>query len=238
MNTVLTLTKRELTAQFFSPIAYVVLVVFLVLSGIIFGMESFKPGEEASARTVFAVVPYILVLVAPLLTMRLLSDEFRTGTIETLMTAPVNEAELILGKFLGSLLFFVVMLAGTLLYPLIMSLYGSIDVGLALSSYIGLLLVGGLFIAVGLFFSACTQNQIIAAICTLAVLAVFTFLGDWLASNQEGTLRVVLQHLSIRAHYEVFIRGLIDSNHVVFFVTSTALFLFFGVKVLEFRRWR
>ncbi len=238
MRNIVTMTRRELTAQFYSPIAYVVLVVFLVLSGIIFGMANFQPGAEASARMLFGLVPLILVLVSPLLTMRLLSDEFRTGTIETLMTAPINDAEVILGKFLGTFLFYLVMLAGTLVYPIILSFYGSLDTGLALCSYVGLLLVGGLFISVGLFFSTCTQNQVIAAICTLAILAVFTFLGDWLASGQEGTLRVILQHLSIRSHYEVFVRGLLDSNHVVFFITSTALFLFLGVKALEFRRWR
>ena len=106
------------------------------------------------------------------------------------------------------------------------------------STYIGLLVVGSLYISVGVFFSACTRNQVIAVLCSFVFLAVFTFLANYLGRSQEGVLRVVLQHLSIVAHYQDFARGLLDTNHITFFLTSTGLFLFFGVKALEFRRWR
>ena len=238
MRNILTLTGRELSSQFFSPIAYVVIAVFLVVSGIFFGAETFQAGGEASCRALFQVLPVILVFVLPMLTMRLMSEEYRNGTIESLMTAPVRDIEVILGKFFGSFMFFLVLLTTTLVYPVLVGMYGPLDVGLAFASYVGLALLGALYIAVGLFFSTCTRNQVIAVLCSFVFLAILTLLADYLSRNFEGTLRVVMQQVSLLAHYQDYARGLIDTNHTVFFVTSTGLFLFFAVKVLEFRRWR
>jgi ABC-2 type transport system permease protein len=239
MRNVTTLTQRELSVFFFSPIAYVVLAVFLGITGAFFVTDNFQPGADASLRVTFGnYLPVILMFVMPLLTMRLLADEFRGGTIETLMTAPVSDVDVILGKFLGTMVFYVVMLATTLLYVVLVAAYGPLDVGLVLCNYFGLVLVGGLFIAVGLFFSACTRSQVVAGLCTLVLLAVITLLANYLAQNLEGTLRVLLQHLSVLAHFQDFSRGLVDTNHLIFFVTTTALFLFLAVKVLESRRWR
>ena len=239
MKNINTLMQRELSVQFYSPIAYVVIAVFLLISGIFFVSDNFLPGKEASVRSLLGnYMPVILVFVLPMITMRVLSEEFRSGTIESLLTAPVNDTEVILGKFLGAVAFFLVMLGTTLVFPFIVSQFGPLDKGLLLSTYLGLLLIGSLYIAVGVFFSACTRNQVIAVVCSFVFLAIFTFLASYLASKQEGLVRVILQHLSIVAHYQDFARGLLDTNHIVFFVSSTALFLFFGVKALEFRRWR
>lgn len=239
MRNVGTVTRRELSAQFYSPIAYVVIAIFLMVSGIFFLTIDFRPGAESSVRALFGgYMPLILVFMLPMLTMRVLSEEFRSGTIETLMTAPVDDADVVLGKFFGSLLFFGVMLVTTLIYPVLVAMYGPLDVGMALCSYLGMALVGGLFIAVGVFFSACTSNQVIAVVCSFVLLAIFTFLAEYLGSISEGTLRVVLQHLAVLSHYQDFTRGLIDTNHVVYFLTTTGVFLFLAVKVLEFRRWR
>lgn len=239
MKNIGTLTQRELSVLFYSPVAYVVIAIFLIISGIFFGSDNFQPGAEASVRVLFgSYLPLILVFILPMLTMRLLSEEFRSGTIETLMTAPVTETDVIVGKFLGALLFYGVMLATTLIYVVLIALYGPLDKGLVVSTYVGLILLGGLYTAVGLFFSACTRNQVIAVLCSFVLLAVLTFLANWMAGQQEGTIRVILQQVSIMSHYQDFARGLIDLNHVVYFVSSTALFLFFAVKVLESRRWR
>lgn len=239
MQKVGTLTQRELSAFFFSPIAYVVLAVFLVVTGIFFVSDNFVPGGESSLRITFGnYLPVILVFILPMLTMRLLAEELRSGTIESLMTAPVSDADVVLGKFFGTLVFYLLMLGTTLLHVVLVSIYGTLDVGLVLASYLGLILLGGLYISVGLFFSACTRNQVIAVICSFVLLAVFTFLADYLARDQEGTLRVVLQHLSIVAHFQDFARGLVDTNHLIFFLSTTGLFLFLTVKVLESRRWR
>ena len=173
-----------------------------------------------------------------MLTMRLLSEEFRSGTIETLMTAPVTDVDVVLGKFFGVLVFYLAMLATTLLHVILVASFGPLDVGLVACSYLGLILLGGLYISVGLFFSACTRNQVIAVLCSFVLLAVFSFLANYLAHNQEGTLRVVIQHLSLISHFQDFARGLADTSHVVFFLTTTGMFLFLTVKVLESRRWR
>ena len=224
---------------FFSPIAYVVIAVFLAVTGIFFFWDNFVPGGEASLRVTFgSYLPLILVFVLPMLTMRLLSEEFRSGTIETLMTAPVSEVDIVVGKFCGTMVFYLVMLATTLPLAFVIAAYGPLDVGMLVCTYLGLLLLGGLYVSVGLFFSTCTRNQVIAVLCSFVLLAILTFLANYLARGQQGTLRVILQHLSIVAHFQDFARGIFDTNHLIFFVSTTALFLFLSVKVLESRRWR
>ena len=234
-----TISQRELLAFFCSPIAYVVLVVFLALNGYFFSFMNLTSGEEASLRFLFGrFMPLVLLFIMPMLTMRLMSEEFRQGTIESLMTTPVSDAAVIVGKFLGTLIFYALLLATTLVYVLAVSMFGDPDIGALASGYIGLLLMGGLYIAVGLFFSTCTSNQIIAVLTSFSVLAVLAVLIDRFASHVEGWLRVVLQHISVGHQFEGFVRGVIYLNSVVFFVTSTVFLLFISVKVLESRRWR
>lgn len=239
MVNVTTLAKRELGAYFLSPIAYAVIAMFLFSSGLAFGLGTFAPGGEASLRSLFEFwIILILVFVLPMLTMRLVSDELRVGTIETLMTAPITEIEVVLGKFCGALVFYLILLAAILLYPLLLQMYGSVDSKLLFCNYLGLLLVGALYIAVGLFFSSCTKHQVIAVLLSFALLALMTFASHALAQLVEGWPRVLLQQLSIRSHFHDFVRGMLDLNHVIFFLTTTAFFLFVTVKRLEMRRWQ
>lgn len=239
MRGVWTITERELLSFFCSPIAYVVLVVFLGLNGYVFGFFNLEAGQEASLRFLFGgFMPLLLLFIMPMLTMKLMSEEFRQGTIESLMTTPVSDAAVIAGKFLGTLLFYLFLLATTLLYVIALARYGHPDVGALLAGYLGLLLMGALYIAVGLFFSTCTSNQIIAVISSFTILAILAVLVDRFAMQVEGWLRVVLQHVSIRHQFSEFVQGAVTLNNVVFFVTTTALLLFVSVKVLESRRWR
>ena len=239
MRGALTITQRELLGFFCSPIAYVVLVVFLGLNGYFFGYFNLVAGEEASLRFLFGrFMPLMLLFIMPMLTMRLMSEEFRQGTIEMLMTAPVSDATVIVGKFLGTFIFYVFLLSTTLIYLVAISRFGDPDIGALISGYLGLLLMGALYIAVGLFFSTCTSNQIIAVITSFTVLAILAVLVDRFASHVEGGLRVVLQHISISHQFAEFVHGAINLNNVVFFVTTTAFLLFLSVKVLESRRWR
>jgi len=232
--------RREIGAYFLSPIAYIVMAIFLFSSGLAFGLGIFESGGEASLRSLFEFwMLLILVFVLPMLTMRLLSEEFRAGTIETLLTAPVKESEIILGKFLGCFAVYLVLLATLLIYPVILAIFGRVDVKLIICNYIGLGFVGALFVAVGLFFSTCTKHQVIAVLVSLALLALMTFASQGLATQIEtGWLRAFLQQVSVRAHFSDFVIGVIDLNHVVFFLTVTALFLFLSVKRLEMRRWQ
>jgi len=240
MSNVATLARRELGAYFLSPIAYAVIAMFLFSAGLAFGLGTFVSGEEASLRSLLDFwIVLILAFVLPMLTMRLISDELRVGTIETLMTAPVTESEVVLGKFFGAFFFYLILIAAVLLYPLILQFFGPVDAKLLACHYLGLLLLGGLYIAVGLFFSSCTKHQVIAVLLSFTVLALMTFASHALAQKvSAGWLRVTLQQLSVRSHFHDFVRGMLDINHVVFFVTVTGFFLFLTVKRLEMRRWQ
>lgn len=241
MRNIATMAGRELGAYFLSPIAYAVSAMFLFTTGLAFGLGTFLPGEEASLRSLFeSWMILILVVVLPMLTMRLMSEELRSGTIETLLTAPITEAEVVLGKFLGALVFYIILLATLLLYPIILSMYGDVDLWLLVCNYLGLLLLGSLYLSVGLFFSTLTSHQVIAVLFSFALLALMTFAFQALATlpEVEGWPRVVLQQLSIQTHFRDFVRGMLDVNHTVFFLTTTGFFLFVTVKLLEVRRWR
>ncbi len=239
MRNIATMVQRELGAYFLSPIAYAVSAVFLFGSGLAFGLGTFRNGAEASLRLLFEFwIILILVFVLPMLCMRLISEELRSGTIETLVTVPITEMEVVLGKFLGALVFYLVLLAALLLYPILLAMFGNVDGQLLDCNYIGLLLVGALYISVGLFFSACTRHQVVSVLLTFALLALATFASHGLAQTVEGWPRAVLQHISIRSHFNDFVRGMVDMNHVVFFITTTALFLFLTVKRVEMRRWQ
>lgn len=239
MRNIATMARREFGAYFLSPIAYVVMAVFLFTVGLAFALGTFRAGGEASLRgTVEFWMVLVLVFVIPMLTMRLMSEEIRSGTVESLLTVPVTEAEVVLGKFLGSLAFYGVLLLSTLLYPSLLAIYGDLDPLLAICHYFGLVMLGSLFAAVGLFFSTLTRHQVVAVLGASALLALMTFASQRLSLLVEGYPKVMLQQISVAAHYGDFTRGLVDLNHVVFFVTTTALFLFLAVKVLELRRWQ
>ncbi len=239
MRNIVIMAQRELGAYFLSPIAYAVAAVFLFSTGLAFGLGVFGNGEEASLRSLFEFwIVLILVFVLPMLTMRLFSEEYRAGTIETLMTAPISETQIVLGKFLGAFGFFLILAATMLLYPIILSMYGPVDTVLLLCNYLGLLLLAALYTSIGLFFSACTKHQVIAVLLSFTLLAMMTFASQGLAQNLDGWPRMVLQHISVRTHFFDFVRGMVDMNHVVFFLTTTGLFLFLTVKRLEMRRWQ
>lgn len=239
MRNTLTVAGRELGAYFLSPIAYAVMAIFLFATGMAFGLGTFANGKEASLRMLFdSWILLILLFVLPMLTMRLISDELRMGTVETLMTAPVTDTEIVMGKFLGAVGFFMILLAAMLVYPILLSMYGPLDPLLLTNHGIGLLLVGSLYISIGLFFSSCTRHQVIAVLTSFALLALMTFASHALAREVEtGWLRALLQQMSVASHFYDFVRGMLDLNHVVFFVSMTALFLFLSVKRLEMRRW-
>ena len=239
MRNVVTMAQHEIGAYFLSPIAYAVSAIFLFSAGLAFGLGTVTQGGEASMRGLFDFwIILILAFVLPMLTMRLMSEELRSGTIETLMTAPITEAEVVVGKFLGAFAFFVILLASLLVFPIMLGRYGSLDLGLLTCHYIGLLLLGALYISVGLFFSTMTKHQVISVLASFTLLALMTFASHALALKTEGWIKVLLQQMSIRTHFQDFVRGTLDLNHLVFFVTTTAFFLFISVKTLETRRWQ
>jgi len=167
------IARRELSATFVSPVAYVIGALFLLSAGLWFFHTVFVPGHPASLRPLFEAMAYLMIFAVPLLTMRLISEELRSGTVETLLTAPVTEAQVIGGKFLGVMGFYLALLASTLVFLLLMILYGEPDFGVVLSGYLGMTLLGAAFVSVGLFTSCLTQHQAVAAVVAVALLATF-----------------------------------------------------------------
>ena len=234
-----TIARREISGYFYSPIAYVALTVFLLAAGFFF-QRDFDPGQPAGLRNVFDQMVWALVFIVPVLCMGLLAQEWATGTVETLFTAPVGETDVVVGKFLGALGFFGLLLAPTLVYVVLLRAYSRLDFGPIFSGYLGLILVGAMFVAVGLFCSSLTRSQVVAAVTTVALLFVITiapFLLQQYASQLTPFWRGVADQ-GVYNRYVDFSKGVIDTGHVVFFLALTAVFLFLTVKILESRRWK
>ncbi|MCB9858353.1 MAG: ABC transporter permease subunit [Phycisphaerales bacterium] len=232
------LTQRELSSIFLSLIAYIVGLLFLIATAMLFMFNTFTEGGEASLQPLFGHMAWLLILAIPLVTMRMISEEYASGTIETLMTAPVSDTEVVLGKFFGAMSFFFALVLATCVYAAILSMYGKPDVTVMLYGYLGLLLLGAFYAAVGLFASSLTRHQLIAAVLGMAILGILTYAMDYVASLQSGSWRLVFSYVNVLNHFEDFSRGIVDTKAVVFFVSATLFFLFLSVKVMESKRWR
>ncbi len=236
MRNALYVAGKELRSYFVSPIAYIIVAFWLVITGLFFTASATQ--GDASMRNVFGVIPILLLLISPALTMRLLAEESRAGTLELLLTAPVKDWSVVVGKFLGALGLYVAMMVLTVLYPLILVLFrGDPDWGPIWSGYLGLLLLGMAFLSVGLFASSLTSNQILSAVIALALLLVL-FIITVLTSNVPPNVAQVLAKLSIGDRYDPFVRGIVDLTDVVYFLTFTGAVLFITVQIVEARRYR
>jgi ABC-2 type transport system permease protein len=243
MGKIFLLTRREVASYFVSPIAYVAMALYLVISGLIFGLFDFHSGAPAAMRSIFDVMMIILVFVVPIVTMRTLSEERRSGTLETLLTAPITDVQVVVAKFLGTWLFYLAMLAPTAAYVVLLGVFGRPDYGPIASGYLGLVLLGALYVAVGVFASSLTSNQVIAAVVGFVILIMLALLGPWvsttLPSDWHGIpWRGIVQQASVKSHYTDFSQGVVDATHVVYFLALALYALFLTVKVLESRRWR
>lgn len=233
------IARRELFSYFVSPIAYVAMFLFLIACGFAFAQD-FSPGQPALMRHLFEWMLWFLAFVVPILCMGSISQEWASGTMETLMTAPVTDSEVVVGKFLGSTAFVLVLLAPTLIYVVLLKIYAtSLDLGPVLNGYLGMILAAALFVSVSLFCSSLTRSQVVAAVTAFAILAMITILpwlvGAWTVLP-DFWRKVVNQ--AVYARYADFSKGVLDSGHVVFFLITTGVFLFFTTKVLESRRWK
>jgi ABC-2 type transport system permease protein len=237
LRNTLFIAGKELRSYFVSPVAYVIVAFWLVATGFFF-WRSVDVTNEASLRDVFSVVTILLLLISPALTMRLLAEESRTGTLELLLTAPVRDWSVVIGKFLGALGLYAVMIGLTLTYPvLLMLLGGNPDWGPIWSGYIGLLLLGMSFLAVGLFASSLTSNQMVSAVIAFVILLIL-FVISQVAGSVSSGVGDFLSKFSLTDHFDSFPRGIIDLKDVIFYLTFTAVVLFFTVQVVEGRRYR
>ena len=236
MGNIWAIAQRELRSYFVSPVAYVVGALFVLISSVLFALI-LNQAQTASVQPLFANFAVIFLFIVPGLTMRLLAEEQRTGTLELLLTAPVRDYELVLGKFLGVFLLMLIMVAITLVYPGILLLAGNPDRGPIASGYLGVILQGAAFLAIGLFASSLTQNQIIAALLAFVILLLL-WLADGLSQMTGGRIGDLFRFLSITRHFDDFPRGVIDSRHIVYFLSVIAAALFFTVQSVQARRWR
>lgn len=237
MNVAWAIFKKELQSYFVSPLAYVFLGAFLLLAGLFFTMGISATGE-ASLRVMMGNLTMALLFLLPFLTMRHFAEEQRQGTFELLMTAPVPLWSLLLGKWAASFLLCLILLAGTLIFPALLAYYGEPDWGIVATSYLGLVLCCGAFVAAGLFSSSLTEEPVAAGISGVLILLPFWVAGTGAEMVESQTLREALRHLSLTAHLEPFSRGLIDSADVIWFALFAGTFLFLTWQSVESRRWR
>ena len=254
MSNIVAIASRELKSYFSTPIAYVVIGFFALLWGyffyamvIIFDQQSAQMGgpegpgaanmNQQLIRPLFLNASVILLFVLPLITMRTYSEEKRSGTIELLLTSPVTDFQIIMGKFLGAMGLFAAMLAVTLLHMGMLFSFGNPEWRTVVSGYIGLLLMGGGFIAVGLLISSLTKNQIVAGMVTFAVFLMLWVI-NWIASFTSPTTQAVLNYLSITDHYDDFTKGVVDTKHLVYYVSVISLGLFLTARAVDTERWK
>jgi len=238
MRNVAALTKRELVAYFLSPMAYIVLTVFILISGYVF-FEILSISGRADMQGIISFMAWLLLFVSPMLTMRLFADEFQSGTIETLMTAPVTTLEVVLSKYLASVVFLLVLIVPTMVYAAILFAFGDPDPGPIVAGYFGLFLVGSFFLAVGMVASACVRTQISAAIITFIVLLTMDILRFLIRSDAVDPLSKALRYVCFSNHFfGVFTKGIIDTRDVVYFLSTSIFCIFLTTVIVTVRRWR
>lgn len=231
------LFKKEMQTFFFSPVAYIVFAAYLLVVGILFFLF-LASSKMATLIPLLHNAAFILLLCSPVLTMRLISEERKANTMELLLTSPVSPTQIILGKFLASWALYLVLIILTFQYPVTLLLHAEgFDLGPVYCGYLGMFLLSSAFIAVGLFASALTENQIISAMVSFGLLLFFWIIG-WARSAMNNAIGETLSKLSLVDRFDEFTRGMLDSGNVIFFVIFTLIWLFLAVRVLESERWR
>ncbi|MCP4716875.1 MAG: ABC transporter permease subunit [Deltaproteobacteria bacterium] len=240
----LAIFKRELVSYFTSLIAYVVIAVFLIISGFFFwsnlAMFVMWVGSDIKLglwQYTFHDMRLIMLLLIPLLTMRLFSEEKKLGTIELLFTNPISDFEIVMGKYLACLSIFVLMLLLTLLYPVLLEIVFSVDIGPLIAGYLGMFLLGASFMACGIFISSLTENQVVAAMTSFGVLLLLWFI-DWNEGIAGEKAVELLHQISFFEHFFNFPRGVIDMADVIYYLSVISFFLFLTLRSLESRKWR
>ena len=228
---------KEIQTYFTSPMGYIVALVYLAVSGFWFGISISGFFPEASPEGYIRNTPFLLILLAPAMTMRLLAEEQKLGTIELLLTSPVRDWEVVLGKFAASMVFFVATLSLTLYYVILLYAFGDPDSGPVWSGYVGLILYGSTALSVGLLASSLTNNQIVSLVVGLGILLVLTLI-EQAAGLLDGVGATLLSQIGLTTHLEDFYRGVIDTTDIVYYITFTMVFLFLTIRSLETRRWR
>lgn len=252
MQNILAIWQREIKSYFVSPIAYVVLTVFLFLTGFFFFslvasvvQATMMQGQSAQPinvpeiviRSLFQTTSVVLLFIVPMLTMGLFAEEKKRGTIELLLTTPVSIFQALAGKYLASITFLFLMFLSSVITILPLFVYGQPEWKPIVSGYLGMFLYGAALLAVGLFISTLTENQIVAVVITFGV-SLALWLIDALAGSAAGVTKSVIGYLSVISHLDDFIKGVIDTTHIIYYVTFAFVGLFLAYRSLESMRWK
>jgi len=236
MNAALTIAKREIRTYFNSPIAYIVVTVFMLLAGYLFFGSLFIE-RQAEMRSYFNLMPLLLSFIVPAMAMRLIAEEKGSGSLEMLITMPVRDWQVVFGKFLGGMTLLATLVGLTLFYAVTVMLVGPLDRGPAIGGYIGILLMGGSYMAIGVMASTFTRNQIVAFIIGFAIsFALFLFYR--LVQFTPESVQPIIAYLSIESHFEAISRGVIDSRDVVYYLSVMVVSLVIATVSLESRKWK
>jgi len=230
-NLIWVMIKREISSFFSSPVAYITGALFLLLSGFLFFNVFFLQGR-AEMRQFFQWLPVLFAFFIPALTMRLISEEKRSGSLETLITLPVNSADVIWAKFLGVVIFCGLMLIPTISYVITCAVYGDPDMGPIIAGYLGAILLIAAYCAIGLWASSITKNQIVAFFVAFTICIVLALIDKFLVFLPAGAVRF-LQYISAGSHFTSISRGILDSRDIVYFLSVTTLFFIFAWESLE-----
>jgi ABC-2 type transport system permease protein len=247
MSAIWATLTRELRAYFLSPLAYIVSALLLLVNGFVFWIivaflndprsgGSATPLDLFFGQTLFFWL--VLLFITPIITMRLISEERRSGTIETLLTAPITEGQVVVGKFLAAFAFYAFLWVPTLAYAGILAYYSDVDWGPVAAGYLGILGIGALFLSVGMLATALTRSQLIAALLTFAMLVPLFSFGLLEMLINDETLRQILAYLNLWQHMDELGKGVVDTRRLVYYATGPTLFLFLATRALAVRRWR
>ncbi|MCI0788364.1 MAG: ABC transporter permease [Chloroflexi bacterium] len=237
MRTAQAVAWKEIQIYFSSPTAYIVGLIFLALTGFFFTQDLGDPFPEATLTPFFDGAIIVFILLAPALTMRLLAEEAKLGTIELLLTAPVRDWEIIVGKYVASLVFFLVLVALSFFYAILLFIFASPDPGPIYAGYLGFILYGSAALSVGLLTSTMSNNQIVSAVVAMGILLAM-FFADRAFGAVGGLPGEIIGEMGLRGHFDDFSRGVIDTTNIVYFVSVIVFFLFLSIRTLESRRWR
>ncbi len=228
--------RRELKAYFASPIGYIFLAVFCLFSGMFFFANCLS-AQSADISAVFASMFTVTLFLMPILTMRLLSEERKQKTDQALLTAPVNLFGLVMGKFLAALILFAIGLCVMLIMTLVLAAFGPVDWAKFLGNFVGMLLMGAALISIGLFISSLTENQVISAVASFAVMLGLLLLDGFSSLISNPIAQSIISGISVSQRYSDFTMGIFNFANAIFFLSVIAIFIFFTIRVFEKRRW-
>lgn len=234
----LAIFKREMRSYFTSPVGYMFCAIFFAVSGFLFMLNTVQAGEESNYAGYFSIILFLFIVIIPLLTMKLVSEETKMKTDQLLMTAPITLADIVFGKFMAALTMFGgSFIISSAIYYIPLAMYGNPNLALYIGCVVGVFLVGSAFISIGIFISSLTENQFISAFGTIAAIIFLLFVSSLNSYINNEAIRNFLSGLSITSRYSYFSYGLFSYDSLIYFISLSAVFLFLTIRVFEKRRW-